>query len=101
MMQNEAGGPDAMRRGARRALLQVVVSGDCPTCAESRSTVLEMRQLFPDLTVALIDLDAGHPIPDGVVAAPTYLLNGKVISLGNPRREDLVELLMNVSAARA
>ena len=62
---------------------------------------LEMRELFPLLQVDLIDLDAGHPIPDGVVATPTYLLDGKVISLGNPRREDLIETVMELQALHA
>ncbi|MDP9383582.1 MAG: hypothetical protein M3Q29_26260 [Chloroflexota bacterium] len=62
---------------------------------------LEMGEMFPLLQVDLIDLDAGHPIPDGVVATPTYLLDGKVISLGNPRREDLIETVMELQASHA
>ncbi len=62
---------------------------------------LEMGEMFPLLQVDLIDLDAGHPIPDGVVATPTYLLDGKVISLGNPRREDLIETVMELQALHA
>ncbi len=62
---------------------------------------LEMGEMFPLLQVDLIDLDAGHPIPDGVVATPTYLLDGKVISLGNPRREDLIETVMELQAPHA
>ncbi len=62
---------------------------------------LEMGEMFPLLQVDLIDLDAGHPIPDGVVATPTYLLDGKVISLGNPRREDLIETVMELQVLHA
>lgn len=56
---------------------------------------LEMCERFPLLQVDIIDLDSGQPIPDGVVATPTYLLDGKVISLGNPRREDLIAKVMD------
>lgn len=92
-MRNGAGRMNMTGRGAHHTLLQIVVSRDCPTCAESRTIALEMRERFPLLQVDLIDLDAGHPVPDGVVATPTYLLDGTVISLGNPRREDLVRKL--------
>lgn len=84
-----------------QALLQIVVARDCPTCEVSRMIALEMGEMFPLLQVDLIDLDAGHPIPDGVVATPTYLLDGKVISLGNPRREDLIETVMELQALHA
>jgi len=57
-----------------------------------------MRERFPLLQVDLVDLDAGHSVPNGVVATPTYLLDGTVISLGNPRREDLVRKLAELHA---
>ncbi len=97
-MRNGAGGMDMTGRGAHTLLLQVVVSRDCPTCEESRTIALEMRERFPLLQVDLIDLDAGHPVPDGVVATPTYLLDGTVISLGNPRPEDLVKTITELQA---
>ncbi len=59
---------------------------------------MAMREIFPLLRVDLIDLDAGHPLPDGVVATPTYLLDGKVISLGNPRSEDLIKTIAGPDA---
>jgi hypothetical protein len=38
----------------------------------------------------VIDLDLyGSPPPDPVVAVPTYVLNGRVVSLGNPYPEEL------------
>lgn len=89
---------DMTARGAQQVLLQVVVSRDCPTCEESRTIALEMRERFPLLQVDLIDLDVGHPVPDGVVATPTYLLDGTVISLGNPRPEDLVKTITELQS---
>ncbi len=92
---------DVTGRGAHGPLLQIVVSRDCPTCEESRGIAVEMCEMFSLLQVDLIDLDAGHPIPDGVVATPTYLLDGTVISLGNPRREDLIEMITESQVVRA
>lgn len=85
-------------RNAHHTLLQIVVSNDCPTCEESRIVALEMRERFPLLQVDLVDLDAGHAVPDGVVATPTYLLDGTVVSLGNPRPEDLIRTIAELQA---
>lgn len=71
--------------------LQIVVAQDCYACEESRTLALEMREMFPTLAVDLVELDGSRPVPDGVVATPTYLLDGTVIALGNPRREMLVD----------
>jgi hypothetical protein len=51
----------------------------------------EAAARYPTIVVRVIDLDQldGGPPPDPVVAVPTYLLNGRVISLGNPYPEDL------------
>jgi hypothetical protein len=51
----------------------------------------EAAARYPTIVVRVIDLDQldGGPPPDPVVAVPTYLLNGTVISLGNPYPEDL------------
>jgi hypothetical protein len=51
----------------------------------------EAAARYPDVVVRLIDLDelGGNPPPDPVVAVPTYLLNGRVVSLGNPYPEEL------------
>ncbi len=40
-------------------------------------------------------LDAAvTPLPEDVFAVPTYLLNGRVISLGNPTRIELCDKLL-------
>lgn len=97
-MKNGDGKIGTITRRAPHALLQIVVALDCPTCEESRLVALGMRERFPLLQVELIDLDAGHPVPDGVVATPTYLLDGAVISLGNPHPEDLINMITELHA---
>ncbi len=88
----------ATTRNANHRLLQIVVSRDCATCEVSRAVALEMHEMFPLLEVELVDLDAGRPVPDGVVATPTYLLDGAVVSLGNPRPEDLIRTIAELQA---
>lgn len=85
-------------RGAHQVRLQIVVSLDCTTCEESRSIALQMRELFPLLQVDLIELDGGRSVPDKVVATPTYLLDGAVVSLGNPRPEELIKKITELQA---
>jgi hypothetical protein len=73
--------------------LEIVVAPWCPTCAWARALAEEVRAGFPDLEVTVVELDGRQAPPPGVVATPTYLLDGVVISLGNPRRQDLARLL--------
>jgi thiol-disulfide isomerase/thioredoxin len=81
--------PHAFQRNA--PLLEVYVSSECPNCDEAIRLADEAAMRYPNVVVRLIDLDelAGNPPPDPVVAVPTYLLNGRVVSLGNPYPEDL------------
>jgi hypothetical protein len=70
--------------------LDGVVAPDCRGCEEARVVASEIRRRFPDLRVNLIELDGRQPPPERVVATPTYLLDGTVVSLGNPRLAELV-----------
>jgi hypothetical protein len=57
----------------------------------------EAAAIYPGLAVRVIDLDVNEaPSPDYIVAAPTYVLNGRVISLGNPYRDELLARLLEV-----
>ena len=73
--------------------LEVVVAADCHVCAEARRLAREMGEQFPDLEVQVIQVDGEQTIPRGVVATPTYLLDSKIISIGNLYREALVRKL--------
>ena len=68
--------------------LQVYVTEDCWTCAESRRIVSEIASPYPQVAVELLDLEVDDR-PEHVFAVPTYVLDGRVISLGNPYREQL------------
>ena len=72
--------------------LAIYVSDDCWSCAESRRIAAEVADEFPEVDVLLIDMESG-PLPAAVFAAPTYLLDGRVLFLGNPRREELWQQL--------
>ena len=77
--------------------LQVYIIDDCWACEESRRIVAEIAPQFPDVTVELLDLTLVEQ-PDNVFAVPTYVLDGRVISLGNPDRQALREKLQSALA---
>jgi hypothetical protein len=64
--------------------LDVVVKPNCPGCDEARWTAGEVAARFPGLRVRVIELGSGAGVPEVVVATPTYLLDGRVVALGNP-----------------
>lgn len=94
--------PDARRRssdqpaagervdGLGARCLEVYVSSHCPNCEDARKLADEAAARFPRMRVRVIDLDGrpGSRMPEGVVAVPTYLLDGRVIALGNPYPEE-------------
>jgi hypothetical protein len=81
------------RRFDRPLRLEIVVTPQCQGCDEARAVAQAMRRRFPTLEVDLIKLDGRRVPPDHVVATPTYLLDGAVISLGNPSRSALARII--------
>lgn len=74
--------------------LRVYFAEHCWGCDEARAIATQMGQLYADLMVELIDLNERQAEkPQEVFAIPTYVLNGRVVSLGNPRPERLRELI--------
>lgn len=72
------------------ALLQVVVTTDCPSCGEARRLVEEARRRYPAVTIDVINLaQAPERLPASVFAVPTYLIDGRIVSLGTPADADL------------
>lgn len=80
--------------------LEIFVVDDCWSCEESRRIAAEAQARFTDVEVTLRDLESDRCPPE-VFAAPTYLLDGKIISLGNPRREELWERITRQAQSNA
>jgi Thioredoxin domain len=73
--------------------LEIYVADHCSNCAEALR-LAELARQVRGAEVRVINLDTTtDPVPSRVVAVPTYILNGRVVSLGNPSREDLLRLL--------
>lgn len=71
--------------------LEVYVSSECLNCGEAVRLAEEVAERYPRVAVRIIDVGEldGNPPPDPIVAVPTYLLDGRVVSLGNPYPEEL------------
>ena len=73
------------------AELKVFVEPRCESCERALRLAGEVGARFPALAVEVVDLSRpGAERPDYVFAVPTFILNGRVLSLGNPRRSRLV-----------
>lgn len=79
--------------------LSIYLTRDCPACGTAQSVAAEIARARPDIQVDLIYLGDGKIPPPAVFGVPTYLWQGRIVSLGNPHVEDLLTLL-NESAAR-
>ncbi len=78
--------------------LQIFVDEMCWSCAESYRIVQALQPSFPTVRFEFSDLRR-EPHPDNVFAAPTFLLNGRVISLGNPTPRRLRQMLEEAIAS--
>jgi hypothetical protein len=74
---------DSLPAGGHTVVVYVLEG--CANCAYAIGVVEEIRRAYPHVAVRMVDLaHPGEPIPEAVFAAPTYLLDGNVWSLGNP-----------------
>jgi hypothetical protein len=72
--------------------LSIFVSEHCGSCTYAREVADEIRLQYPSVVVDVIDIAASpEAVPEEVFATPTYLLNGRVWSLGNPSEEKIRE----------
>ena len=67
--------------------LEIYITDHCANCQEA-VVIAEQAGGITGLEVTVVNLDApGQRIPPQVFATPTYVLNGLVVSLGNPERD--------------
>lgn len=79
-------------------MLQIVVSRECEPCEYARSMAGWIREQFPSVEVQLVDIaESPDQIPAEVFAVPSFVLDGSVLSLGNPSRERLSAALGGVA----
>ena len=86
------------RRRETPVMLDIYVGPNCFGCDTAHSIAQEVQDLdLPDVHIHVIDLgDPTSVRPASVFAVPTYLLNGRVLSLGNPEVDWLRDQLTKV-----
>jgi hypothetical protein len=75
--------------------VDIYVAAGCEICHHAYEIAALIRQRFPQqVDVRIIDIgQTTEPIPEAVFATPTYLLNGRRWSLGNPSTQEVVDTL--------
>jgi hypothetical protein len=74
---------------ARRRLIVYVIQ-NCANCEYAVGVAATIHRNYPHVAVQVVDLaNPPEPAPDSVFATPTYLLDGRVWSLGNPSPEQI------------
>jgi Thioredoxin domain len=74
-------------------VLCVFVSGHCALTEHVTRVTAEVRRELPFVVVKIVDVETTRePLPDAVFSVPTYTINGRVISLGNPDVQFVAEL---------
>ena len=69
--------------------LQIFVEAGCESCERALRLAREVDQAYPELAVQVVDIGESPVRRDDVFAVPTFVLNGRVLSLGNPQRSHL------------
>ncbi len=65
----------------------------CVTCERSRALLDDIVLVYPNLDVQVVEVDETKPLPIEVIAVPTFVLQGQVISMGNPTLAELIALI--------
>lgn len=77
----------------RMITLQVYIADDCWTCEETQRIVADIAPKFPKVMIEVLNT-AVTPMPENVFAVPTYVLDGRILYLGNPTRDELYNRLL-------
>ena len=83
--------------------LDVYVTSGCSSCRRAREIATSLQGAYPGLLVQVVDAE-GAPegsLPESVVAVPAYVLDGALISLGNPNPVTLREQLAALALRRS
>jgi len=80
--------------------LEIYITDQCTNCREA-VLIAEQASSIAGLEVTVVNLDVpGQRVPKQVFATPTYVLDGLVVSLGNPERSAFLARLRAELAQR-
>jgi hypothetical protein len=100
-MRNTIGERGVQGNGCGSHRLSLYITSDCFSCQESVSIISEVAKRFPELITEVVNLEnAGAVKPDEVFAVPTYLMDGKMLFMGNPYLETMISSIRDVLSRR-
>lgn len=70
-------------------VLEIYVAEHCFPCDYAYEVAAQIQRDYPPVDLRIIDIGQVGTLPESVFATPTYLLNGRVWSLGNPSAEKI------------
>jgi len=73
--------------------LTIYVDEGCFGCDRARQMAGEIERSHDSLDVRVVDLSEIAVLPEAVIAVPAYLLDGRLVSLGNPYLSELSALI--------
>jgi len=89
-------------RPIMKSVLRIFVKDDCSGCIEAQRVAAWIEQDFPHLRVELVDIgDPQAIVPEAVFATPTYMLNSRIVSLGNPSPAEVTRWAENAALPSA
>jgi hypothetical protein len=75
-----------------KPVLKIFVTEHCSGCVEALRIAAEVTHGYPHLGVEVIDIGAPDVIvPEAVFATPTYMLDNRIVSLGNPSPAEVTQ----------
>jgi predicted thioredoxin/glutaredoxin len=87
--------------GKCQPTLRLYIAQHCPTCRDALRIVDGIQRRLAAVDVQVINLETeGAENIDGVFSVPTYVLDGRTLSLGNPDPEQLLRVLSELSTPK-
>ena len=84
-----------------KSVLKVYITENCPGCDEACQIAAHVEQDCPEIEVEVIDImDSQAVVPEAVFATPTFRLDDRIVSLGNPSPEQVARWLDDVIAVQ-
>ena len=82
-----------------KSVLKIYITENCPGCDEAHRIAAYVEQDCSEIDVELIDiLDSQAVVPDAVFATPTFMLNNRIVSLGNPSLKQVARWIEEATA---
>ncbi len=85
---------------SEQVTLQVYVKHGCETCDRARKIAQLVDAEFPKVSVEIVDMSESQSRRDDVFAVPTYVLEDRVLSLGNPQEGELRDQIATLLRVR-